>query len=329
MRVLVTGGTGYIGSHTVVELQAAGHEVTIIDNLSNSKIDTVDKIEKITGIKPVFHKIDLLDYEGLDSLFRENKFGTVLHFAGLKAVEESVREPLKYYENNVTGSVNLFKVMKKYEVKQLIFSSSATVYGEAEKMPVTEEYPTGAVNPYGETKLTIENICRALYRGDKEWNIVILRYFNPVGCHPTGLIREEPMGVPNNLFPYIIRVIEGEAEYLRIFGNDYPTPDGTGVRDYIHVVDLAIGHLKAMEVITKGPGVRIYNLGTGRGYSVLEVVKEFMRVNGVEVPYKFVERREGDVAVCYADVTKAWKEMGWKAVRGVGEMVEIVNGLTG
>jgi UDP-glucose 4-epimerase len=325
MKVLVTGGTGYIGSHTVVELQNKSYDVTIIDNLSNSNIEVVDKIGKITGIKPEFHKIDLLDYRELDKFIRDNCFEAVLHFAGLKAVEESVREPMKYYENNVLGSINLFKAMRKYDVKNLIFSSSATVYGEAEKMPVTEEYPTGATNPYGNSKLIIESICRDLQRSDRAWNFILLRYFNPVGCHSSGLIREEPMGIPNNLFPYIIRVAEGKAEYLSIYGNDYQTADGTGVRDYIHVVDLAKGHIKALEFMKMYTGLEVFNLGTGKGYSVLEVVKEFMKVNQVNVPFRFSNRREGDIGISYADASKAANEMGWKAVKGLDEMVKIID----
>jgi UDP-glucose 4-epimerase len=323
MKLLVTGGTGFIGSHTVVELLNAGYEVTIIDNLSNSKVDVVDKIETITGLRPDFKKIDLRDYNKLEELFQKEKFEAVIHFAGLKAVGESTEKPLLYYENNVSGSINLFGLMNKYGVKNLIFSSSATVYGEPAKVPITEDFPTQPMNPYGETKLMIEQICRDLYSSDNSWNIVLLRYFNPVGCHSSGLIKEDPLGIPNNLFPFIMQVIDGRREYLNVFGDDYPTPDGTGVRDYIHVVDLALGHLKALETIEKLRGLRTYNLGTGKGYSVLEVIKAFEEINGVRVNHKIVARRQGDVSICYADSKKAEEELGWKANRGLEEMVVI------
>jgi len=323
MKLLVTGGTGFIGSHTVVELLNAGYEVMIIDNLSNSKVDVVDKIETITGLRPDFKKIDLRDYNKLEELFQKEKFEAVIHFAGLKAVGESTEKPLLYYENNVSGSINLFGLMNKYGVKNLIFSSSATVYGEPAKVPITEDFPTQPMNPYGETKLMIEQICRDLYSSDNSWNIVLLRYFNPVGCHSSGLIKEDPLGIPNNLFPFIMQVIDGRREYLNVFGDDYPTPDGTGVRDYIHVVDLALGHLKALETIEKLRGLRTYNLGTGKGYSVLEVIKAFEEINGVRVNHKIVARRQGDVSICYADSKKAEEELGWKANRGLEEMVVI------
>ena len=324
MKLLVTGGTGFIGSHTVVELLANGDEITIIDNLSNSKIEVIEKIEKISGQRVVFKQLDLLDFTGLERLFKENGFDAVIHFAGLKAVGESAEHPIRYYENNVVGSLNLIKLMSRYRVKNLVFSSSATVYGEPEKVPITEEFPTKPMNPYGQTKLMIENIYSDIHKSDADWNIVLLRYFNPVGCHESGLIREDPLGIPNNLFPYIEQVIDGRREFLNVFGNDYPTPDGTGVRDYIHVTDLAIGHLQALKTIERFRGLRVYNLGTGRGYSVLEVIEAFEKVRGEKIEYRIVGRRQGDVSICYADAAKAERELEWKAVRGLEEMVKSV-----
>ena len=311
MRVLVTGGTGYIGSHTVVELINEGHEAIIIDNLSNSKREVVDYIEKITGVKPKFYEGDCCDKEVLRKIFNENKIDAVIHFAGFKAVGESVMVPLKYYRNNLVSTISLCEVMKEFNCKNIVFSSSATVYGDPKKLPLEESMELGkTTNPYGTTKMFIERILSDLSISDKEWKVILLRYFNPVGAHESGLIGENPNGTPNNLMPYIMKVAVGELEYLNVFGDDYDTKDGTGVRDYIHVVDLAKGHIKALNYLNKMNGVKIYNLGTGTGYSVLEMVSSFERVNHVKVPYKITKRRDGDVAECYADSTLALKELG-------------------
>lgn len=319
MKVLVTGGTGYIGSHTVVELLNNDYEVIIVDNLVNSKIEVVDKIKKITNKDFVFIQGDVCDYELINSVFEDNKIDAVIHFAGLKAVGESVEKPLEYYTNNLESTLNLVRVMKEHNCKNIIFSSSATVYGTPEKLPIKENFPLSTSNPYGTTKLVNEWILSDICKADKSWKITLLRYFNPIGSEKTGLLGEEPNGIPNNLMPYIVRVATGQLKCLNVFGNDYPTHDGTGVRDFIHVVDLAKGHVKALEN-NEMPGLYIYNLGTGKGYSVLDLVKTFERVNNVKIPYKIVDRRNGDVAQCYADPSKAEKELGWKAELGIEDM---------
>ena len=320
--VLVTGGTGYIGSHTCVSLIEAGYDVIVLDNLYNSNEAVLGRIQQITGTRPKFYRTDILDRQGLDRIFEENKIDAVIHFAGYKAVGESVQKPLEYYENNIGGAVILLETMKKYNVKKFVFSSSATVYGNPEKVPITEESKIGGTtNPYGTTKLYIEQILQDLYKSDNTWDICILRYFNPVGAHESGLIGEDPKGIPNNLMPYITKVAAGILPELSIFGNDYNTKDGTGVRDYIHVVDLAKGHLLALDKLNKEDnGIFIYNLGTGKGYSVLEMVETFKRVNNVDVPYKIVERRAGDIAMCYSDPSKAEKELGFKATKTLEDM---------
>lgn len=311
-RILVTGGTGYIGSHTIIELYKKGYEIDVLDNLFNSKKTVLDKIEEITGKKPNFYKLDLLDYEGMDKLFSKNKYDLVIHFAGLKAVGESVEKPLEYYENNVGGTINLLKCMKNHGVKKIIFSSSATVYGEQPVPKLDEKMPTGAgiTNPYGETKYVIEEILKDVAESDSKFEVVILRYFNPVGNHPSGIIGEDPNGIPNNLMPIIMKVARGEIKELSVFGNDYDTPDGTCLRDYIHVVDLAKGHVAAINEIK--PGVSIYNLGTGKGTSVLEMIAAFEKASGKKLPYKITERRAGDLPEMFADPSKAEKELGWK-----------------
>ena len=322
MSILVTGGAGYIGSHTVVELLNSGREVVVIDNFSNSKPEVLENIKKITGKDFKFYKINYLDQKELEKVFEENKIEAVMNFAGYKAVGESTKKPLEYYENNISGAIVLLKTMQKYNVKKFIFSSSATVYGEPEQIPIKEECKTGGTtNPYGTTKLFIEQILQDLYKSDNSWDIAILRYFNPVGAHESGLIGEEPQGIPNNLMPYIVRVASGELAQLSVFGNDYNTPDGTGVRDYIHVVDLAKGHIKALEKIEKeGKGIFIYNLGTGTGYSVLDMVKAFEEATEQKVNYKIAERRPGDIATCYSDPTKAKEELGWEASKTLKDM---------
>lgn len=324
MAILLPGGAGYIGSHTAVELLNSGKEIIIIDNFSNSKPEVLDKIKTITGKDFKFYEIDYSDRENLEKVFSENKIDAVLNFAGFKAVGESVQKPLEYYTNNISGALVLLDVMKKYNCKKFIFSSSATVYGEPKTMPITEEFPTGGTtNPYGTTKLFIEQILMDLYKSDNTWDICILRYFNPVGAHESGLIGEEPQGIPNNLMPYVVRVAAGILPELSVYGNDYNTPDGTGVRDYIHVVDLAKGHVKALEKLDKeSEGLYIYNLGTGTGYSVLDMVKAFEQATGKEVKYKIVARRPGDIATCYADPGKAKEELGWVAEKGINEMCE-------
>lgn len=322
MAILVTGGLGYIGSHTCVELINDGHDVVVVDNLSNSKELVKDRIKEITGSDIRFYKMDLLDNDGLEKVFSENDIDSVIHFAALKAVGESTVIPLEYYKNNLVSTLVLLETMKKYNVKKLVFSSSATVYGDCKIVPCHEECPLSVTNPYGRTKLMIEEILGDLYKSDNTWNICILRYFNPVGAHKSGLIGEEPNGIPNNLMPYITKVAIGELEELSVFGSDYDTHDGTGVRDYIHVVDLAIGHLKALEKLKTNPGLVIYNLGTGRGYSVLDLVNSFSKVSGREIAYKIIERRPGDVAECYADPSKANNELGWRAKYEIEEMCE-------
>lgn len=311
-RILVTGGTGYIGSHTVIELLRRDYEIDILDNLFNSKITVLDKIEKISGKRPNFHKIDLLDFEKTEELFKNNQYDLVMHFAGLKAVGESVEKPLKYYENNVGGTINLLKCMQKYGVNKIIFSSSATVYGEQPIPKLDETMPTGTgiTNPYGETKHIIEEILKDVVESDNKFEAVILRYFNPVGNHPSGLIGEDPNDIPNNLMPIIMKVSRGEMKELSVYGDDYPTPDGSGVRDFIHVVDLARGHVAAIDKMK--PGVLIYNLGTGKGTSVFEMIKAFEKASDKKLPYKVVGRRAGDLAEMFADPSKAEKELGWK-----------------
>ncbi len=322
MTVLVTGGLGYIGSHTCVEILKTGERLIVLDNLSNSKMETKEKIEKISGKSFKLYVADLLDKEALDKVFSENKIDSVIHFAGLKAVGESVERPLMYYTNNITGTLNLLETMKKYNVKKMVFSSSATVYGNPKKVPITEDMPLSTTNPYGSTKLMLEQILRDVCVADKEFKAVILRYFNPIGAHESGIIGEDPNGIPNNLLPYICRVASGKLKELNVFGCDYATHDGTGVRDYIHVVDLAKGHIKALEKLDKNEcGAFVYNLGTGTGYSVLDIVKAFEKANGIEVKYKIVERRPGDIAECFADATKAERELGWKAEKTLEDMV--------
>jgi UDP-glucose 4-epimerase len=323
MNILVTGGAGYIGSHTCVELLQASHRVTVVDNLKNSKEEALRRVQALTGKSLIFQKVDLLDQKGLEKVFESNSFDAVIHFAALKAPGESVEQPLKYYENNVTGSLVLFELMSRYGVRNIVFSSSATVYGDPTSVPVKEDYPADhQVNPYGRTKRMMELILEDLHSAEAAWNIIILRYFNPVGAHPSGRIGEDPLGIPNNLLPYISQVAVGRRPYLRVWGNDYPTPDGTGVRDYIHVVDLAIGHLKALEKLNTNPGVVYYNLGANRGYSVLEMLHAFERASGKEVPYKIFARRRGDIAVSYADTTKANRELDWRAERGIEEICQ-------
>jgi UDP-glucose 4-epimerase len=318
--ILVTGGTGYIGSHTVVELLSAGHEVVILDNLSNSQREVLDNIEQTTGKQPEFVEGDIRDSSLVNNLFERHHFSAVVHFAGLKAVGESVSKPLEYYENNVYGSMVLFRAMAKHDVKHLVFSSSATVYGDPASLPVKEDAPLQATNPYGRTKLMIEEMLADIALADPDWHIAILRYFNPIGAHKSGLIGEAPNGIPNNLLPYVAQVATGILEYLSVFGNDYSTPDGTGVRDFIHVVDLALGHLKALDFLKLHPGLHAYNLGTGQGYSVLEIVSAFEKASGKAVSYRIVERRPGDIASCYANADKAFTELGWKAERGLNQM---------
>lgn len=322
MAILVTGGAGYIGSHTTIELLNYGHEVVLLDNFLNSKREVIERIQKITGKKVKVYEADLLNKELLEEVFSQNEINSVIHFAGLKAVGESVSSPLKYYQNNINGTVNLCEVMKKHNVKRLVFSSSATVYGIPKEVPILENFPRRATNPYGRTKLMIEEILDDLYTSDPDWSIAILRYFNPIGAHNSGDIGEDPNGIPNNLMPFITQVAIGKLSELQVFGDDYSTVDGTGVRDYIHVVDLAKGHLAALDKIMETNGVKVYNLGTGRGYSVLEIVKAFENAAGVKIPFKVVERRPGDVASCYAEVTRANKELGWIAEKGIEEMCQ-------
>ena len=320
MKILVTGGAGYIGSHTCVQLLERGDEIVVLDNLDNSCEESLNRVRKITGKDLTFCKVDLLDYEGTEKVFKEHKFDAVMHFAGLKAVGESVRMPLRYYHNNITGTLHLCDIMNKYGVKKLVFSSSATVYGDPHTVPIKEDFPLSCTNPYGQTKLDIEYILKDLCVSDPEWSVVLLRYFNPVGAHESGLIGEDPNGIPNNLMPYISQVAIGKLECLSVFGSDYDTKDGTGVRDYIHVVDLAEGHLRAIDKIKDSTGVHIYNLGTGNGYSVLDMVKAFSKACGKDVKYKVVDRRPGDVASCYADASKAREELGFVAKHNLDDM---------
>ncbi len=320
MKILVTGGAGYIGSHTCIELLEAGHEIVVVDNLSNSSEKAIEAVKKITGKDFLFYKCDILDYEGLTKIFNEHKFEAVIHFAGLKAVGESVEKPLEYYHNNMTGTFMLLKVMREHDVFNIVFSSSATVYGSPETVPIKEDFPLSATNPYGATKLMLERVLSDLYVSDNRFSVVLLRYFNPIGAHKSGCIGEDPKGIPNNLLPYVAQVAVGRLPRLNVFGNSYPTHDGTGVRDYIHVVDLALGHLKAVEKRSNIPGVHIYNLGTGQGYSVLQIVKAFSKACGKDIPYVIAPPRSGDVAICYADASKAKEELGWVAERGLSEM---------
>ena len=321
MAVLVTGGAGYIGSHTVVELQNAGYDVVVVDNLSNSSEKSLQRVEKLTGKSVPFYKADILDRGALNSIFDKERIDACIHFAGLKAVGESVQKPWEYYENNISGTLTLVDVMRKHGVKNLIFSSSATVYGNPAIIPITEECPKGqCTNPYGWTKSMLEQILMDIQKADSEWNIILLRYFNPIGAHKSGTIGENPNGIPNNLMPYITQVAVGKLKELGVFGDDYDTPDGTGVRDYIHVVDLAAGHVKAIKKIEAKAGFCIDNLGTGTGYSVLDIVKNFEAATGVKIPYVIKDRRAGDIAACYADASKAKKELGWEAQYGIEEM---------
>ena len=320
MRVLVTGGAGFIGSHTCVELLNEGHELIVLDNLSNSKREVLKRIKELTKKDFKFYKIDLLDPTGVKRIFSENTIDAVIHFAGLKAVGESVSKPLKYYHNNITGTLILCEVMKEYNVKKLVFSSSATVYGNPKRVPISEDFPLVTTNPYGSTKLMIERILKDLYMADPQWNICLLRYFNPIGAHESGRIGEDPNGIPNNLLPFITQVAIGKREKLSIYGNDYNTHDGTGVRDYIHVVDLAKGHIKALDQLIEGSGIEAYNLGTGVGYSVLDIVVNFERATGKKIPYEIIERRPGDIDTCYADVSKAKKDLGWVAKKSIEDM---------
>ena len=320
MKILVTGGAGYIGSHTCVQLLERGDEIVVLDNLDNSCEESLNRVKKITGKDLTFCKVDLLDYEATENVFKQHKFDAVIHFAGLKAVGESVRMPLRYYHNNITGTLHLCDIMNKYGVKKLVFSSSATVYGDPHTVPIKEDFPLSCTNPYGQTKLDIEYILKDLCVSDPEWSVVLLRYFNPVGAHESGLIGEDPNGIPNNLMPYISQVAIGKLECLSVYGNDYNTKDGTGVRDYIHVVDLAEGHLRAIDKIKDNTGVYVYNLGTGNGYSVLDMVKAFSKACGKDVKYKIVDRRPGDVASCYADPTKAREELGFVTKQNLDDM---------
>ena len=322
MKILVTGGAGYIGSHTCVELLNNDYEVVVVDNLCNSSQESLNRVTSITGKSVTFYQQDILDETSLAQIFSAHQIDAVIHFAGLKAVGESVGMPLEYYQNNLTGTLVLLKVMRDHNVKNFVFSSSATVYGDPHTVPIKEDFPLSATNPYGRSKLIIEEVSRDLFLSDHSWNIALLRYFNPVGAHESGLIGEDPNGIPNNLIPYIAQVAIGKREFLSVFGGDYDTPDGTGVRDYIHVVDLAIGHIKALQKLTSKPGLVIYNLGTGQGYSVLEMIKAIEKVSQKEIAYKIVERRVGDIATCYADPAFAEQEIGWKAERGLMEMAK-------
>ncbi len=323
MTILVTGGAGYIGSHTCIELINAGYDVVVVDNLCNSSEESLKRVEKIVGKEIKFYEADIRDAEAMANVFANEKIDAVIHFAGLKAVGESVAKPLEYYDNNINGTLVLCNAMRNAGVKNIIFSSSATVYGDPAFIPITEECPKGqCTNPYGWTKSMLEQILTDFHTADPEWNVVLLRYFNPVGAHKSGTIGEDPKGIPNNLMPYITQVAVGKREFLGVFGNDYDTPDGTGVRDYIHVVDLAEGHVKALKKIIEKAGVCVYNLGTGNGYSVLDMVKAFSKACGNDLPYKILPRRAGDIATCYADPAKAKAELGWEAKRGLDEMCE-------
>jgi UDP-glucose 4-epimerase len=319
-NILVTGGAGYIGTHTCVELLHSGYQVIVLDNLSNSSIEAINRVEQITGKKICFIRDDLRDMQGIEQVFHQHKIDAVIHFAGLKAVGESAEKPIEYYQNNVCGTMNLIEVMQKHNIKNIVFSSSACVYGDPAAVPIREDFPTSATNPYGRSKLQIEEILKDVHNTDNRWNISILRYFNPVGAHESGWIGEDPNDIPNNLMPYISQVAVGKLDMLSIYGSDYPTKDGTGVRDYIHVIDLARGHIKALEKLKTDPGVMIHNIGTGQGYSVLEMVKAFEQASGKPVPYRFVSRRKGDVATCYSDPEKAESELDWKAEYGLERM---------
>ena len=319
-QILVTGGAGYIGSHTVLLLQQAGYGVVVVDNLSNASEESLRRVSEITGRSYTFYQADICDESALNDIFARHDIDSVIHFAGLKAVGESVEQPLRYYQNNVGGTVTLCQVMAKHDVKSIVFSSSATVYGDPASVPILESFPTSATNPYGRSKLMVEEILQDLHQSDSSWRISLLRYFNPVGAHSSGLIGEDPNGIPNNLMPFVSQVAVGKREKLAVFGGDYPTKDGTGVRDYIHVMDLAEGHLKAIEKLEQGSGLHIHNLGTGNGYSVLDMVKAFEAASGKPVPYQIVERRPGDIAECYADPAKAKQELGWEAKLGIEEM---------
>ena len=322
MKILVTGGAGYIGSHTVLELLEAGYDVSVIDNLSNSSEESLKRVEKITGKSIVFYKTDIRDKEALDEIFAKEEPFAVIHFAGLKAVGESVEKPLLYYENNIGGTLALIRAMEEAGCRNFVFSSSATVYGKPKSVPIKEDFETGFTNPYGQTKLVIEDMLKGIYRADPSWNIILLRYFNPIGAHESGLIGEDPKGIPNNLLPYVAKVAAGKLERVNVFGNDYDTPDGTGVRDYIHVTDLAAGHIKAVEKIKEEPGLKTYNLGTGTGYSVLEIIDAFSKACKKDVPYVIAPRRAGDIDMCYADPSLAYEELGWKAEYGIEKMCE-------
>ena len=322
MTVLVTGGAGYIGSHTCVELLNAGYQVVVADNLCNSCQEALERVQEITGKVLTFYQVDIRDEEGLRQLFQKESIDAVIHFAGLKAVGESVQQPMKYYDNNITGTLTLCRVMNEFGVKNIVFSSSATVYGSPKTVPILEDFPLSVTNPYGRTKLMLEEILQDFHTADPEWNVILLRYFNPIGAHKSGRIGENPKGIPNNLMPYIQQVAVGKLECLGVFGDDYDTIDGSGVRDYIHVVDLALGHVKAIEKISENQGVLIYNLGTGNGYSVLQMVKAFEEASGQKIPYVIKPRRAGDIATCYADCSKAKKELGWEAQYGLKEMCE-------
>lgn len=322
-KILVTGGAGFIGSHTCVELLDSGYGVVVVDNLCNSSKESLKRVEKITGKSVKFYEADIADKDAMNKVFEENDISCVIHFAGLKAVGESVQKPLEYYQNNISGTLNMCEVMRNHGVKNIIFSSSATVYGDPASVPITEKFPKGqCTNPYGWTKSMLEQILTDIQFADKEWNVILLRYFNPIGAHKSGLIGEDPNGIPNNLMPYVMKVAIGQLPQVNVFGNDYPTPDGTGVRDYIHVVDLAKGHVKAIEKIEENPGVKIYNLGTGKGYSVLDVINNVSKAVGKEIPYVIAERRAGDIAECYADPALAKEELGWEAQYGMKEMCE-------
>ncbi|MEX2602264.1 MAG: UDP-glucose 4-epimerase GalE [Balneolaceae bacterium] len=320
MNVLVTGGTGYIGSHTVLELLRLDHDIVVMDNLVNSNQESLSRVASLAGRTATFHNVDLLDPDGMRDLFSQYSFNAVIHFAGLKAVGESVEHPLLYYKNNITGTANLCEVMDEFGVRNIVFSSSSTVYGDPESVPIREDFPLSAANPYGRSKLTIEYMLRDLHQSDERWNVALLRYFNPVGADPSGEIGEDPQGTPNNLMPFVTQVAIGKRKELQIFGGDYPTRDGTGVRDYIHVSDLAAGHVKALDKLDENPGVVTYNLGTGTGYSVLEIVAAFEKASGKTIPYQITDRRPGDVAECYADPSRAERELGWRAERGLEEM---------
>lgn len=320
MTILVTGGAGFIASHTNVELLNAGYEVVVVDNLVNSSRKSLERVEKITGKHITFYEKDIREEEAMEEIFSKEKIDAVIHFAALKAVGESCEKPLEYFDNNLTGTIVLLKLMKKHHVKNIVFSSSATVYGAPKTVPIQEDFPLSVSNPYGRTKVMIEDMLRDIYQADSSWNIALLRYFNPIGAHESGEIGENPNGIPNNLFPYIAKVADGKLECVNVFGNDYNTPDGTGVRDYIHVVDLAVGHIKALEKLQTNPGLVTYNLGTGVGYSVLDLIHNFEKACGKKIPYRITDRRPGDIAICYADPSKAKRELGWEAERDIEQM---------